>query len=137
MSKELSKSESSSSDFNVQNLKNWQSQDEFMKDLEDQLDNVDPIRYKQIKYHQHEWDNIPPVVPKFIINLSKYVKGLSQLAYKAHTNENVEGLRSWTESQFSVSSFNTVLNQPCRNSELECLTSTQTDSLKKTSCCSS
>jgi hypothetical protein len=66
---------------------------------------VDPIRYKQIKYHKHEWDNIPPVVPKFIINLSKYVKGLSALALKAHQEENVSGLREWIEKEFSVSAY--------------------------------
>jgi len=44
-----------------------------MISLEHELENIDPIHYKQIKYHKHEWDNIPPVVPKFIINLSKYV----------------------------------------------------------------
>jgi hypothetical protein len=73
-----------------------------MKQLEVDLDNVDPIRYKQIKYHKHEWDNIPPVVPKFIINLSKYVAGLSALALKAHESENVEQLRAWTETQLQV-----------------------------------
>lgn len=52
-----------------------------MLNLEEQLDKVDVLQYKQIKYHKHEWDNIPPVVPKFIINLSKYVKGLSLLAH--------------------------------------------------------
>lgn len=65
--------ESESSDFNPRTLKNWQSQDEFVAKLEADMADVDPIRYKQIKYHKHEWDNIPPVVPKFIINLSKYV----------------------------------------------------------------
>jgi hypothetical protein len=54
------------------------------------MEKIDPIRYKQIKYHKHEWDNIPPVVPKFIINLSKYVEGLSALALKAALTENVE-----------------------------------------------
>jgi hypothetical protein len=61
-----------------------------MLDLESRTDDVDPIRWKPIKYHKHEWDNIPPVVPKFIINLAKYVRGLSGLALDAHNKENVE-----------------------------------------------
>jgi hypothetical protein len=76
-----------------------------MLHLEQELENVDPIRYKQIKYHKHEWDNIPPVVPKFIINLSKYVQGLSNLALKQHQEENVAQLRTWSENQFNVSAL--------------------------------
>ena len=105
MSKEPAGDESSSSDFNPRTLKNWQSQDEFVAKLEHDMENVDPIRYKQIKYHKHEWDNIPPVVPKFIINLSKYVQGLSALALAAHEAESIPQLRAWTEAQFQVSSI--------------------------------
>ncbi len=60
-----------------------------MLSLEEKLENIDPIHYKQIKYHKHEWDNIPPVVPKFIINLSKYVEGLSKLPLKTSKEESI------------------------------------------------
>ena len=41
-------------------------QDEFMLQLEGQrIEN--PLVYSKLKYPSHEWDNIPPVIPKFII----------------------------------------------------------------------
>jgi hypothetical protein len=33
--------------------------------------------YKDFQYERHEWDNIPIIVPRYIIYLSKYVKGIS------------------------------------------------------------
>jgi hypothetical protein len=30
-----------------------------------------------VRYHKHEWDNIPPVVPRFVIHLQKYVESIS------------------------------------------------------------
>ena len=73
-----------------------------MLELEHKMEEVDPIHWKPIRYHKHEWDNIPPVVPKFIINLSKYVRGLCELAKVAHESENVQGLRDWIENQLKV-----------------------------------
>ena len=44
----------------------WQSQDDFMKALEDEkLDN--PLVFERIDYESREWDNIPPIVPRYII----------------------------------------------------------------------
>jgi len=70
--------QSSASEFNP-GLHQWQSQDDFLKDLEFKFEDIDPLKYKRVKYSKHEWDNIPPVVPKFIINLSRYVEGLSEV----------------------------------------------------------
>ena len=77
--KTAEESSSTDTEFNP-TLNQWQSQDQFLKELEQELETVDPLHYRQVKYHKHEWDNIPPVVPKFIINLSKYVEGLSNWA---------------------------------------------------------
>lgn len=126
------KESSESSDFNPALLKNWQSQDEFVMSLEQQLENVDPIRYKQVKYHKHEWDNIPPVVPKFIINLSKYVEGLSNLAYKTSQEESVAQLRNWSEAQLNVR--NMFLHTVFRILTLELLIQTDLGQTNITSC---
>lgn len=64
---------------------------------------MDPLNYRQVKYHKHEWDNIPPVVPKFIINLSKYVEGLSNWANQESKIESVPQLRSFSERELNVS----------------------------------
>ena len=73
-----------------------------MRDLEQELETIDPLNYRQVKYHKHEWDNIPPVVPKFIINLSKYVEGLSNWANFESKIETVPHLRGFSEKQIQV-----------------------------------
>lgn len=37
-------------------------------------------------YVSHDWDNIPPVVPRFIVQLSKYMEGVTAIV-KTHTKE--------------------------------------------------
>ena len=80
---ELRKSEDSiSKDGEVQSTNSmkmthheWQDQEPFVKFLEKRdLDN--PHVYKKLNYYNHDWDNIPPVVPRFIIHLSKYTETL-------------------------------------------------------------
>ena len=75
----------------------------FLEELEVKFEDVDPLHFKKVKYHKHEWDNIPPVIPKFIVNLSKYVEGLSDICSKWHKEETMDQLRSYTESQLTVS----------------------------------
>ena len=36
-----------------------------------------PLIYNKIPYPSHEWDDIPPVIPKFIIQLEKYMDGVT------------------------------------------------------------
>ncbi len=67
------------------------------------MEAVDPLNYRQVRYHKHEWDNIPPVVPKFIINLSKYVEGLSNWANFESKLETVPQLRIFSEKELNVS----------------------------------
>jgi hypothetical protein len=33
--------------------------------------------YKEFIYNKHDWDNIPSIVPKYVIYLSKYIRGIS------------------------------------------------------------
>lgn len=34
--------------------------------------------YDDFAYEEHEWDNIPPVVPRFAMHLEKYIEGVTQ-----------------------------------------------------------
>ena len=44
----------------------WQSQDNFIRDLgAEKLDNV--FVWNKIEHQNRDWDNIPPVVPKYCI----------------------------------------------------------------------
>ena len=74
----------------------WQSQDDFMKTLEaEPLDN--PLVYEKIPYYSREWDNIPPIVPRYVIQLSKYMDGVTkQVKYQSEL-ETVASLREFTE----------------------------------------
>lgn len=74
-----------------------------MAELEHQLEQIDPIRYKQVSYHKHEWDNIPPVVPRFCVHLQRYVEALSSLQFDLSKLETVAQLRAFTEQNFNVS----------------------------------
>jgi hypothetical protein len=67
------------------------------------IEKADPLKYKAVKYHKREWDNIPPIVPKFCINMSKHIEGLSKIANRQSTEETVLQLRTFTEESLSVS----------------------------------
>jgi len=60
------------------------------------FEDVDPLNFKKVKYHKHEWDNIPPVVPKFIVNLSRYVEGLSAICHDWKKEERTSSIREFT-----------------------------------------
>ena len=80
----------------------WMRNDELMLQLEGQrIEN--PLIYQKIPYPSHEWDNIPPVIPKFIIQLEKYVDGITQKLSAVETLETVASLRSYTENEVKVS----------------------------------
>lgn len=73
----------------------WCHQDEFMLQLEGQrIEN--PLVYSKLKYPSHEWDNIPPVIPKFIIQLEKYMEGITSLLKNSADLETVAELRGWS-----------------------------------------
>ena len=88
----------------------WTHQDEFMLQLEGQrIEN--PLIYAKIQYPSHEWDNIPPVIPKFIIQLEKYMEGITTLLKTQSELETVAELRGWSENQVKVSCCFFLLNE--------------------------
>ena len=58
-----------------------------------------PLVYEKIKYPSHEWDNIPPVIPRFIIQLEKYMSGLTAAVKTQSELETVASLRAFTEGE--------------------------------------
>ena len=80
----------------------WVHNDQLMLKLEGQkIEN--PLIYTKIKYPSHEWDNIPPVIPKFIIQLEKYMEGITSMLKTQSELETVAELRKWSENQVKVS----------------------------------
>ena len=101
--KGVEKTQSQESFEQLQSAQNWQVQDNFVFALEEELATVDPLAYAPVGYHKHEWDNIPPVVPKFVIHLSKYVEAMSKHAHSRSLEETTAELRAFAEKSFSVS----------------------------------
>ena len=76
----------------------WVNNDALMLRLEGQrIEN--PMVYSKITYPSHEWDNIPPVIPKFIIQLEKYMDGVTKEVKRMSELETVISLRGFTEGQ--------------------------------------
>lgn len=98
----------------------WQSQDLFVKELEQEYEEkIDPLNYVQVKYKRHEWDNIPPVVPKFCLNLSHYMDGLSKIANYESKLETVASLRDFSEKNIQrIDSTVSTLDQSRTAKEL-------------------
>ena len=57
-----------------------------------------PLVYNKIQYPSQEWDNIPPVIPKFIIQLEKYMEGVTTMLKAQSELESVKELRGWSET---------------------------------------
>lgn len=78
----------------------WESQEQILSALE--LQDVENfLVYKDFQYQRHEWDNIPVIVPRFIIYLSKYVKGISSFCRHQSEQETTAALRQDFEARFS------------------------------------
>lgn len=77
--------------------KEWVKNDQLMLRLEgQQIEN--PLIYNKITYPSNEWDNIPPVIPRFIIQLEKYMGGLTSAVKTQSELETVATIRTFTES---------------------------------------
>jgi hypothetical protein len=77
----------------------WESQEKILSALE--LQDVENFMvYKDFQYQRHEWDNIPIIVPRYIIYLSKYIKGLSSYAKWQDEQESAASLRSDLDSRY-------------------------------------
>ena len=61
-----SDSKSAANKIKPKDPRTWTHNDKLMLQLEGQkIEN--PLVYDKIQYPSHEWDNIPPVIPRFII----------------------------------------------------------------------
>jgi hypothetical protein len=58
--------------------------------------------YKDFQYQRHEWDNIPVIVPRFIIYLSKYIKGISAYCKFIDSEESAKSLREDINFKYQV-----------------------------------
>lgn len=77
----------------------WESQEKILSALE--LQDVENFMvYKEFQYQRHEWDNIPIIVPRFIIYLSKYIKGMTTYVKRLDESESTLSLRQDLDSKY-------------------------------------
>jgi hypothetical protein len=80
------------------------SQERLISNLEIQ-EVEDPLVFKPLQYEMQEWENIPTVVPRFVIYLSKYINGISNFCNDLRTMETTEALGVKIEEHVEVSCF--------------------------------
>ena len=70
----------------------WEKQEKLLQKVEEyQIE--DPMTYNKFAYEKHEWDNIPTIVPRYVIYLSKYIDGISKFCFEVRGRETTPELR--------------------------------------------
>ena len=59
----------------------------------------DPLDYSEFEYDKSEWDNIPMIIPRFTVFISKNLESLSQKCKEKFNEETTESLRFDIEGQ--------------------------------------
>ena len=54
-------------------MHNWESFQKLIQNWEEQSVK-DCFKYDRFEYKQDEWDNVPPVIPRFMFYLQNYVE---------------------------------------------------------------
>ena len=79
----------------------WDKQEMLLEKIESfQIE--DCLTYNTFVYDKHEWDNIPSIVPRYVIYLSKYMMGVCGTLKEVYKRETVMDLRAFMESQLSI-----------------------------------
>jgi hypothetical protein len=60
------------------------------------------LTYNHFAYEKHEWDNIPAIVPRYIIYLAKYMDGICAFCTDVDSREHTRDLRQSIEHRLSL-----------------------------------
>ena len=52
-----------------------------------------------MRFDKKEWDNVAPIVPRFLMYLEKYIEGLSEKCFEFNEREHVKDLRNDLEER--------------------------------------
>ena len=72
---------------------------EYVEELVEEKDEVNPLNYKIIKYEPKEWFNIPKLTAKYCIKLEQQVDAVSLYLFARSAEETTKDLRAWSESE--------------------------------------
>lgn len=79
----------------------WEKQEKLLEKIESQeID--DCLSYNIFAYEKHEWDNIPSIVPRYMIYLSKYMAGICETCKEVTDRETTWDLRKDMENRDGV-----------------------------------
>ena len=56
------------------------------------------MRYSDFDYEEYEWDNVAKIIPRFLIHLEKFMKGISSTCDEFNDREHVDNLRDDLEN---------------------------------------
>jgi hypothetical protein len=59
----------------------------------------DPLKYEEFKYPFNEWDNVPPIIPRFILKMNQHLKSLVASCSAKFHEESTHNLRKDFELQ--------------------------------------
>ena len=71
----------------------WEKQEKLLEKVE-QYQIEDCMQYNKFAYEKHEWDNIPTIVPRYVIYLAKYIEGISEFCFEVRARETTLDLRN-------------------------------------------
>ena len=74
----------------------WESVEKMVSEWERQ-DIGDPFVYEDFKYNLDEFDNLPPVIPRFSFYLQLNLKPMITYLKALHDGQSVESLRNETK----------------------------------------
>ena len=82
----------------------WEKQSKLLEKIES-YQIADCLTYNNFVYEKHEWDNIPSIVPRYVIYLSKYMKGICAVCKEFQEREATDQLRKDIEHKLSVTNI--------------------------------
>jgi hypothetical protein len=62
----------------------------------------DPLNYEEFKYPLNEWDNIPPIIPRFILTMNQHLKSIVHACREKFKEEKTQDLRLDLEKQNEI-----------------------------------
>ena len=75
----------------------WERQEVLLDKIESfKIENC--LTFNKFAYEKHEWDNIPAIVPRYVIYLAKYMEGICQISDEFNNRETTMSLRSFNEN---------------------------------------
>lgn len=74
----------------------WESVEKMVSEWETQ-DVGEQFEYKNFKYNLDEFDNLPPVIPRFAFFLQLHIKPMTEYLYELKNGQSIGSLRDETK----------------------------------------